>query len=88
VEALRSFYERLELRLWGVLPTRMRRRLTTYGIAEMIASPPLDGRETSHITVSELLEFSSPDGPGHQTPPPAARVERGPTIRELADTHR
>jgi hypothetical protein len=87
VEALRSLYERVELRLWGLLPTRMRRRLTTYGIAEMIASPPLDSRDTSRITVSELLEFGSPDG-GLDHLPPAPRAERGPTVRELADTRR
>jgi hypothetical protein len=41
VEALRSLYERLELRLWTHLPARMRRRLTTYGIADLMATPPL-----------------------------------------------
>jgi hypothetical protein len=58
VEGLRSLYERLELRLWGVLPARLRRRLTTYGIAELLACPPLDHRDTAHITVSELLSAS------------------------------
>jgi hypothetical protein len=47
VEALRSLYERLELRLWSILPTRMRRRLTTYGIAELTALPPLGEKERS-----------------------------------------
>ena len=41
VEALRSIYERLELRVWTLLPERMRRRLTTYGIADLLATPPL-----------------------------------------------
>jgi hypothetical protein len=58
VEALRSLYERVELRLWGLLPRRVRRRLTTYGIAELVACPPLDDRDTSHITVNELLSAS------------------------------
>ena len=34
-------YERLELRVWTHLPERMRRRLTTYGIADLLATPPL-----------------------------------------------
>jgi hypothetical protein len=47
VEAVRSLYERLELRLWSILPKRMRRRLTTYGIAELTALPPLGEKERS-----------------------------------------
>ena len=34
-ETLRHLYERIELRVWGWLPRRMRRRLTTYGLGEM-----------------------------------------------------
>jgi hypothetical protein len=34
-------YERLELRVWSRLPERMRRRLTTYGIADLLETPPL-----------------------------------------------
>ena len=41
VEALRSLYERVELRLWSLLPTRTRRRLTTYGLAELSLPSPL-----------------------------------------------
>jgi hypothetical protein len=41
VEALRSMYERLELRVWSLLPERTRRRLTTYGIADLLETPPL-----------------------------------------------
>jgi hypothetical protein len=49
VEALRSLYERLELRVWSLLPTRMRRRLTTYGLAELTELAPLDEKETSRF---------------------------------------
>jgi hypothetical protein len=42
VEALRSIYERLELRLWGLLPTRTRQRLATYGLAELRPEHPLN----------------------------------------------
>jgi hypothetical protein len=72
MEALRSVYERLELRVWSLLPTRVRRRLTTYGIAELMAQLP-DEPKASRVTVAELLEIGSP--PSERRPrrqPPGA----------------
>jgi hypothetical protein len=76
VEALRSLYERVELRLWNLLPRRIRRRLTTYGIADLIARPPLESRDSAGITVRELLDPSSAGAGGEARPDGQARRGR------------
>jgi hypothetical protein len=73
VEGLRSLYERAELRLWGLLPARLRRRLTTYGIADLLARPQLETRDTAQVTVDDLLDVTSTGSHlDTQPPPPAA----------------
>jgi hypothetical protein len=82
---LRSLYERLELRAWSLLPTRVRRRLTTYGIAELVAQLP-DEPKASRVTVGELLEiglrFDRPTGRAPE------RSEQAEIRRELTAVER
>jgi hypothetical protein len=72
VEGLRSLYERAELRLWGLLPARLRRRLTTYGIADLLARPQLETRDMAQVTVDDLLDVTWTESHLDTQPPPAA----------------
>jgi hypothetical protein len=54
-ETLKHLYERAELRVWGWLPERTRRRLTVYGLSELRSWPPVARQRRVLAAVDELL---------------------------------
>ena len=83
VESLRHVGERIELRIWSWLPHRVRKRLTTYGLAEFDSHLPAEQRGEANSR--ELLDAVARADRGGEAGPSAGGFLDCPSDTHLID---